>query len=102
MSTDGRNEDGVEPVALPGISNFLAGPNPATDQINIQFDADRSLEATVLMMDLTGRVVLQTNVSATEGQNRITVPVSTLTNGLYLLTVKAGDEVITVKMVLSR
>jgi hypothetical protein len=37
-----------------------------------------------------------------EGANQFSIPVSTLANGLYVVTLRAGDEVFTEKMVLSR
>ena len=97
-----RNYIGLENDEQPGMTNFQAGPNPATDHINIQFDATRNLETTLQLMDLAGRLVLQQVVTATEGQNNITLPMHHLTNGLYLLSVKAGDEAIIFKVVLAK
>ena len=100
--SDERGNEGNEDGKDVGISNFVAGPNPATDNINIQFDAAGISGANVLITDLAGRVVLQNDLNVADGQNRATIPVSSLTNGLYLLRLQAGDETITVKIVLAR
>jgi hypothetical protein len=86
----------------PAISNFSAGPNPATDHINIQFDATSNLETTIQLMDLAGKLVQQQVVTAIEGQNNMTIPVNELTNGMYLLSVRAGEESILIKVVLAK
>ncbi|MFN0216148.1 MAG: M12 family metallo-peptidase [Saprospiraceae bacterium] len=85
-----------------GIINFQANPNPATDHINIQFDATGNLETTLQLRDLAGRLVLQQVVPTLEGQNNITMPLHNLTNGLYLLSVKAGKEAIMLRVVLAK
>lgn len=97
-----RNNITTEDIEQPGIFNFTAGPNPATDHLNIQFDASGTLEATIQLMDLAGRLVLQQVVQANEGQNSLSMPVGNLTNGLYLLNVKAGEESIVMKVVLAK
>jgi hypothetical protein len=97
-----RNYISLENDEQPGITNFQAGPNPATDHINIQFDATGSLETTLQLRDLAGRLVLQQVVSAVEGPNNISIPMHQLTNGLYLLSVQAGEEAIVFKVVLAK
>jgi len=97
-----RNYSGLENAELPGITNFRAGPNPATDHINIQFDAIGNMETTFQLMDLAGRLVLQQVVSTIEGQNNISIPMNNLTNGLYVLRVQAGEEAIMLRVVLAK
>ncbi len=96
---DGSTAEGLE---LPGITDLQTGPNPASDVFNIRFAADAELDAQLMITDLTGRVVLQSRLQAVEGANQFSIPVSTLANGLYVVTLRAGDEVFTEKMVLSR
>lgn len=99
---DDRNYSGLENAELPGITNFRAGPNPATDHINLQFDATSNLETSVQLMDLAGRLLLQQAVTAVEGQNNLSIPLNNFTNGLYLLRVQAGEEAIMLRVVLAK
>ncbi len=85
-----------------GIANFLVGPNPAHDDINIQFDAEQPLQAYLTITDLTGKTLLRTTIYAIEGVNRISVPLTTYANGLYILSVNAGDDVFTNKVIIAR
>lgn len=97
-----RNYTGLENAELPSITDFRAGPNPATDHINIQFEATGNLETTLQLMDLAGRLVLQQVVPAIEGSNNISIPMHNLMNGLYLLNVKAGEESFMLRVVLAK
>jgi hypothetical protein len=100
---DRRGDDtGAAALNLPGITDLRTGPNPASDVYRIQFSAEAALEAQLTVTDLAGRTVLQNRLQATEGPNQFNIPVSALSNGLYVVTLHAGDEVFTEKMVLSR
>jgi len=96
------DDAGTAALDLPGITDLQTGPNPASDVFRIRFTAEATLEAQLTITDLAGRTVLQNRLQAAEGSNQFNIPVSTLTNGLYIVTLRAGDEVFTEKMVLSR
>lgn len=95
-------EDSPATLELPGITDLQTGPNPASDVFHLRFAAEAALEAQLTITDLTGRVVLQNRLQAMEGPNQFSIPVSALANGLYVMTLRAGDEVFTEKMALSR
>lgn len=96
------DENGTAALDLPGITDLQTGPNPASDEFRIRFIAEAALEVQLTISDLTGRTVFQSRLQAMEGPNQYSVPVSTLTNGLYVVTMRAGDELFTEKLVLSR
>ena len=96
---EGSTAEGLE---VPGITDLQTGPNPASDVYRIRFTAEAALDAQLTITDLAGRVVLQSRLQAVEGPNQFNTPVSALANGLYVVTLRAGDEVFTEKMVLSR
>jgi Metallo-peptidase family M12/Secretion system C-terminal sorting domain/Reprolysin family propeptide len=85
-----------------GISEFKTTPNPAQDLFQIQFDTDTALEAQLIITDLTGRTASQQRIQANEGHNRIQVPVQDLGEGLYYVTLRAGDQILTEKLIISR
>ncbi len=65
-------------------------PNPATTELTVKLESD--LPATISILDLSGRVVLNTSASVNG-----TVDVSGLNSGLYLLQAKQGGEMHTVR-----
>lgn len=62
-------------------------PNPADEMINLNIDNDKDEEVSILIMDVTGRLVLKTNKSLSSGMNKIKLPTSGFSNGTYLLEV---------------
>ena len=74
--------------------SFSVGPNPFTDEILIEF-AYSNQKKDITISDMTGKVV-----STFETSNRlVTVPVRNLTRGVYVVTVKEGNDVNSLKIV---
>ena len=67
-------------------------PNPASQQVTIDLSDYSGQKVDVLLIDLTGRVVYQTNTSTVASPVRI--PVETLSNGVYNVVVKSGNDVL--------
>ncbi len=67
-------------------------PNPAGDQVFIQFDREEN--ANVMITDLTGKICLEQDLSG----NLLTLDISALRNGLYFLTVRTGNRTSTIKL----
>lgn len=65
-------------------------PNPVTSQINIENPAVNKA-CLIEVFDMNGKLMIQRNVPASFGT--ITVDVSNLTSGSYLLKMKSGNEV---------
>ncbi len=61
-------------------------PNPASDLINVSFEANNT-DYAVTVNDLSGRTVLTNNYSNLSGSQSIAVPVNELVAGTYLVTV---------------
>lgn len=73
---------GNKPVTL-AIGGLF--PNPANSQINVILDAPVRDKVTLVVMDATGKTVIQQVVNVETGSNTIPVNISTLTNGTYLV-----------------
>jgi hypothetical protein len=65
---------------------FTIFPNPASDVINVAFEA-KNTNYQVLVSDLSGRQVVSTNYSNLAGAQSIAVPVSELVSGSYFVTI---------------
>lgn len=78
-------------TGVPDIRNQPAGikiyPNPATDKLNISISSTVVEPTEVAVFDLLGRKI-QTTVISFDGHSPITLNVSTLTRGFYLLSVR--------------
>ncbi len=85
-----------------GITALSFGPNPASDQLMIRFEADSNTEMSVWMTDITGKLMIQNNISVIKGDNNTILPLEKINNGVYILYLKAGDSIITEKIVVSK
>jgi hypothetical protein len=77
-------------------AGFRVFPNPAADELNVEFRTNPK-EATLDLFDLYGRL----QVTATIGQNsdNASIDVSGLTPGIYILKVREGEKVTGVEKV---
>ena len=65
-------------------------PNPTMSDLYVDVSSSVSTRATFKVMDMTGKVVKTIQSELTEGLNKITVNVSELANGMYMLKVVDG------------
>jgi len=66
------------------VNSLNVYPNPATDQLNVVFDATST--STVELTDLTGKVV--DTQSANAGANTISFDVVNVNSGVYFVSIK--------------
>jgi len=83
------------------IKNY---PNPFSDKTNIEFVLPEDTEVSLFITDITGRqvAVLINNQVKSKGEHFVVFDGSTLNDGLYYYTIKAGEYAFTQKMILSR
>jgi uncharacterized protein YjdB len=76
-------------------------PNPTSNQLNVDFNLDKSSEAaSTEMFDLLGRKVLQKGLEVNAGANYHTLSVSSLPTGTYLLHLRLDQEITVQKVVI--
>ena len=86
-------------------SNMIAAlyPNPASETFNLIFSSNSTGNATVLVLDLTGKTVLSENLNVVEGsKNKIQFNTSELTNGFYFVNVSVNGTSKTLKLLLNK
>lgn len=83
-----RSLDDEDTLSMNNIAKtqFLLFPNPSEGNFNINIYGAKSELANVKMLDLTGRVVSQTQFSITEGNNVFNVS-ENVSSGVYLVEV---------------
>ena len=94
----GDDESGV----LPETGDIRLYPNPASNQLQIQFSSKKSDQATLEIFNLMGQMVKQVNVETSPGKNSIQVNVSELPQGTYLLKMGEEDLLISERLVITR
>jgi len=85
------------------ISSLNLIPNPInTNQLKINFDALNADEVTVLCSDISGKTLLKNNYTTVVGENNFNVNVSSLSNGVYFVTVIQNGLKNTAKLVVNK
>ena len=82
------------------LATFDVFPNPASMEANVVFSAKKAdNDASLLLSDLTGRVVFETKNPTNQGLNGYVLPVSSLPAGLYMVSLKFDNQVFTKKII---
>lgn len=82
------------------FSSFGIYPNPADDQINVQFNIDKADKVNFEITDLTGKKIVQQVINANSGDNLVMFDTAKLSAGMYMLTIGKGVSAKTVQFVI--
>jgi hypothetical protein len=77
-------------------------PNPANDFTSIQFSAPASGEAMMTVYDLVGKLVVQKQIRAVPGTNKIKLNTTDFHQGLYIVRLEAFGQSVSQRLVVSR
>jgi len=86
-----------DPVSLE--ENLEVYPNPANTQLSVSYGNIKSGNVQLELMDLTGRIVRTKTRTASE--NKTTINTSDLAEGTYFVRVKADEELVVRKIVVT-
>ncbi|MEO7174204.1 MAG: T9SS type A sorting domain-containing protein, partial [Saprospiraceae bacterium] len=75
------------------LGDLLVVPNPAADQVNINFNMDQPGPIRCKIISSSGSIVQEAISMATGGKNQITSDVSTLPIGIYYVQIIRKDGV---------
>jgi len=74
-------------------------PNPAVTDATVTINAGTAAEATLQVIDITGKTVILRNQNVTAGYNAVNLDVQNLSAGIYSVNVTIGKEVYTQKLI---
>jgi hypothetical protein len=81
------------------ISKMNIYPNPAVNEVILEFLSKESINATVTITNVLGQEVYNKNLTLNNGLNKITTNVSHLSNGFYIVNVKSATGNVTQKLI---
>lgn len=73
------------------IEDILVYPTISNDRVNIVLGNEIETEGELLVMDMLGRVIMRTLLSA--GTQQHTLEINQLLSGQYVLTIQSGRKV---------
>ncbi|MFN0081655.1 MAG: reprolysin-like metallopeptidase [Ferruginibacter sp.] len=74
------------------LNDLSVAPNPTGYTANLFYKVKTAGKANIIVTNQTGAVVLRKATTATEGENRQTLDVSKLANGMYFIKIQNGTE----------
>lgn len=77
---------------------FVLYPNPASNRLNIKFDFGTGANTTVVLRDITGKVILQENKGTLSGMHEFGMDISNVTPGLYTAELYYNEQKIVSKV----
>jgi PKD repeat protein len=77
-------------------------PNPSTGKFTFTIDSKKGAKMSMRVMNSMGQQVAQNETYLTTGSNKIQLDLSSLSDGLYFVNLRAGDEVKSVRLYLAR
>ena len=89
----GMKEDGTSGYN----EKMFVYPNPAKDQIILQWVANANGMALIKIIDITGRQLMQQTIAGNKGNNQRILQLKGLANGNYILMMQADGETHTMK-----
>jgi hypothetical protein len=80
---------GVDELSKPTLS-FSVFPNPVGDTAEIDITIDQNADMAIRLMDVAGKTVKTEKTYYTKGTHHLSMDVSDLPGGVYILSVKGG------------
>jgi len=95
------NNTGVADIEL--LSSVFVFPNPASDEVNVEFTLQNSANVILEIVDLNGKVLhTRTFVSLNNGLNKFNVNISDFASGIYSVILRSDHSLTTKKLVITR
>ncbi len=80
------------------VSGFAMFPNPANNNVNIRFTPVNAGYTTIEVVNALGQVVKTQDLGNIGGQYTYNLNVSNFNNGLYVVKIKVGNDIVTKRL----
>lgn len=81
---------------------FSVYPNPAKNQITVDFSSTNNKSSNLIISDLLGKTVKECSVNSSNGINRIDINLNNLNDGVYFINFSNNDIKSTKKLVITK
>jgi hypothetical protein len=82
------------------LENLVLYPNPADEELNIQFSVNDNTDVNLVVQDITGKRIRTSLVKASSGKNLVMMNTSDLASGMYFMNVLQGNSKKTIQFVI--
>jgi len=83
---------------ISSVSSTKLYPNPASDEVTVELNADRNMEVHLSVIDIMGRTVATPGIQTlVQGHNQMSINVADFVSGTYFIRMKEDKAVSTIK-----
>ena len=80
--------DGTEIVSESNMQAFEAYPNPTSGKVKIAFNSLISARYSLKVVDVIGKILVNRDLTAVEGQNEMDINLENVAKGLYFISLQ--------------
>jgi hypothetical protein len=77
-------------------------PNPAKGFVSIEVETEKFDNGKIQIMDMTGKIVLSSQIELTQGKNNHSINLQNISQGIYSIAITASDKKWTGKLVIAQ
>src|SRR6185312_6208417 len=88
---------GIKKYSL--ASNLAVYPNPAVNETEVVYNTTASVPVDMKLIDLLGNEIIEQRAQSFAGLNKFKIDVSVLPAGVYYVTLKTGNDLLTKKLI---
>jgi PKD repeat protein len=81
------------------LENVLLFPNPADEELNVQFTVQNNSDVNLIVQDITGKSIRTEVIKASAGKNLVMMNTADLATGMYFMNIVQGESKKTVQFV---
>lgn len=103
--TTGGTSTGIDP--FPNLndpndgSQLKAYPNPASDNIQIDYESAITNLGKLTLLDINSRIIFKKKIQLTKGPNNFLIDIGELKSGVYFISLKNGDAELFRRIIIS-
>ncbi len=102
QTTDYSKPFVINSVRNNAVAGFNVYPNPANTVVNVKFNTLSTTDVVVNVLDITGKLVANKNLSSQNGNINVTFSTEEMVNGTYFVQVITNAGVSTSKLIVVR
>jgi len=98
------SESGIDQAAtysqpIHNINNMVIYPRPTRDIVNVQAEVSLASNVDLTVMDMLGNKLIERTELLPVGPFNYKLDLSKFANGIYILEIRSGDEVVSTKLI---
>lgn len=98
-----NNAENTQTLTLDELKDELTMyPNPATEQVNLIFSSARDQQLQMVVSNMFGQMVYQESKQLAKGDNKMNLDLSTMANGVYIISFIGEDTRISQRLVVQK